>query len=191
MKTHIPTMLFASAVFFSFPAQAERADRSKPVNLEADRVAVDERQQIQTFEGNVRLSQGSMSISTGKLIVRQDAEGFEKGTAFGGPSGNKADLGESAGLAKFRQKREGRNDFVEGEAERIEHDNRTEKTEFFGRARVRSGGDEVRGPYISYDGKTENYVVSGVGGSSAAKGDRVTATIQPKEKSKAEPTSKP
>lgn len=175
---------FASLTCLSFSAFAERADRSKPVNLEADRVAVDERQQIQTFEGNVRLSQGSMSITTSKLVVRQDAEGFQKGIAHGGSS-------ENAGLARFKQKREGRNDFVEGEAERIEHDNRTEKTEFFGRARVKSGGDEVRGPYIAYDGKTENYVVSGDGGSTGGKGGRVTATIQPKDKSKSDASAKP
>lgn len=183
MKNMSIRLTLALITLVSFSAQAERADRSKPVNLEADRVAVDDKQQIQTFEGNVRLSQGSMSISTSKLVVRQDAEGFQKGIAYGGVS----DGGDSGGLARFKQKREGRNDYVEGEAERIEHDNRTEKTEFFGRARVKSGLDEVRGPYISFDGKTENYVVSGASG----KGGRVTATIQPKDKSKPEPAAKP
>ena len=170
----IPFLIIASA------AQAERADRGKPVGLEADRVSVDDKQKIQTFEGNVRLTQGTMSISTSKLVVRQDADGFQSGIASGGTEANE-------GLARFKQKREGRNDFIEGEAERIEHDNRTEKTEFFGRARVKSGLDEVRGPYISYDGKTENYLVSGAGG----KGGRVTATIQPRDKTKPETATKP
>ncbi|MBK9521459.1 MAG: lipopolysaccharide transport periplasmic protein LptA [Rhodocyclaceae bacterium] len=158
---------------------AERADRNKPVGLEADRVSVDDKQKIQTFEGNVRLTQGTMSISTGKMVVRQDADGFQSGTAYGGTLANE-------GLARFKQKREGRSDFIEGEAERIEHDNRTEKTEFHGRARVKSGLDEVRGAYISYDGKTENYLVDGAGG----KG-RVTATIYPRDKTKPEATTKP
>ena len=190
MKKIIAYSICTCLAGLSFSVFAERADRSKPVNLEADRVAVDERQQIQTFEGNVRLTQGSMSISTSKLVVRQDAEGFQKGIAYGGTPAGKTDSSDPAGLARFKQKREGRDDFVDGEAERIEHDNRTEKTEFFGRARVRSGGDEVRGPYIAYDGKTENYVVSG-GSDTGGKAARVTATIQPKDKGKSEPSTKP
>lgn len=180
MKTTRRSLLLIPIAMFSLAAQAERADRSKPVGLEADRVSVDEKQKIQVFEGNVRLTQGTMTISTSKLVVHQDADGFQNGVAFGGTEANE-------GLARFKQKREGRSDFIEGEAERIEHDNKTEKTEFFGRARVNSGLDEVRGPYISYDGKSENYVVSGAG----SKGGRVTATIYPREKTKPESAPKP
>ena len=35
--------------------QAEKADRDKPVNIEADRVSVDDVKKLQTFEGNVQL----------------------------------------------------------------------------------------------------------------------------------------
>ncbi|CAG0998284.1 hypothetical protein RHDC4_02992 [Rhodocyclaceae bacterium] len=108
-------------------------------------------------------------IRTEKLTVSQDADGFQKGTAFGG----------AGGLARFRQKREGQNEYVDGEAERIEHDARTEKTEFFGRAVVKSGLDEVRGQYISYDGRTENFLVTSGAGASG-KQERVRAVIQPK-----------
>lgn len=117
-----------------------------------------------------------MVIRAEKLVVTQDAEGFQKGIATNGPGG----------LARFRQKREGIDEYVEGEAERIEHDAKTDKTEFFQRAIVKSGLDEVRGQFVSYDGRTENYVVtSGPGGTSAAaagKPDRVRAIIQPKDK---------
>jgi lipopolysaccharide export system protein LptA len=48
--------------------------------------------------------------------------------------------------------------------------------------------DEVRGQFISYDGMTENYLVtSGPNGTSAAaagKPDRVRAIIQPKKDGK-------
>lgn len=116
---------------------------------------------------------GTLVIRTDKLTVAQDADGFQKGTAYGG----------AGGLARFRQKREGKEEYVEGEAERIEHDARTEKTEFFGRALVRSGLDEVRGQYISYDGRTENFVVTS-GGSAGGKQERVRAVIQPKNDAK-------
>jgi lipopolysaccharide export system protein LptA len=171
-------------------AHAERADRDKPANLEADRVNVDDAKKVQVFEGNVQLSQGTLLIRTDHLIVTQDASGMQTGVATGGPGG----------VAHFRQKREGKEEYVEGEAERIEHDGRSERTEFFGRAVVRSGGDELRGNYIVYDAKTENYLVTSAPASTApaaAGGDkRVHAVIQPKDKAPAatapgKPTSEP
>jgi lipopolysaccharide export system protein LptA len=173
--------LGASLLVSSPLLRAERADRDKPVNLEADKVSVDDAKKVLVFEGNVLLSQGTMTIRAGKLVVTQDANGFQRGVATGAPNAP----------ARFRQKREGRDDFIEGEAERIEHDARTERTEFFVRARVKSGGDELTGSYVSYDGITERYLVSGA---QPAKPDvatdgRVRATIQPKSKN-TESTSK-
>ena len=83
------------------------------------------------------------------------------------------------------EKREGLDEYVEGEGERIEHDARAEKTEFFNHARVKSGLDEVRGQFISYDARTEKYfVTSGANGTRAqpGSGERVRAVIQPKNK---------
>lgn len=152
-------------------ALAERADRDKPVHLEAARVTVDDAKRIHVFEGNVILTQGTLTIRTAKLVVTQDAEGFQKGVAIGGENG----------LARLRQKREGKDEWIEGEAERIEYDAKADKAEFFNRAHVKSGSDEVRGHYISYDGKTEQYLVTAAPGASpSAKEGRVTAIIQPK-----------
>lgn len=172
-----PLLALAALLGMSLPALAERADRDKPVNLEADRIIIDDAKKVNVFEGNVQLVQGTLTIRSEKLLVSQDAEGFQNGVASGGPGG----------LARFRQKREGKDEYVDGEAERIVHDGKTEKTEFFQRARVKSGLDEVRGQYISYDGKNENYLVSsGPAGTIAApmpgKDNRVRAVIQPKNK---------
>ena len=160
----------------AMPAYAEKADREKPINLEADRISIDDIKKQQVFEGNVILTQGTMQIRTNRLVVTQDADGFQKGVATGGVNG----------LARFKQKREGSDDYVEGEGERIEHDAREEKTEFFVRAWVKSGLDEVKGQYISYDALTEKYVVTnGTGQTKSAKGEaqaRVRAIIQPKGK---------
>jgi lipopolysaccharide export system protein LptA len=159
------------------PVLAERADREKPINLEADRITIDDVKKVQVLEGNVILTQGSLQIRTSRLVVTQDADGFQKGVATGG----------SNGLARFRQKREGKNDFIEGEGERLEYDARNERTQFFDRAWVKSGQDEIKGHYISYDALTEKYLVtSGSDGkSSSATGAaqaRVHAIIQPKGK---------
>ena len=163
----------------ALPAHAEKADREKPMNIEADRMSMDDIKKVQVFEGNVIVNQGTMQIRTSRLVVTQDAEGFQKGVATGGADG----------LARFRQKREGVDEYVEGEGERIEHDARDEKTEFFIRGWVKSGQDEVKGPYISYDALTEKYLVTnGSGGQKTATGAaqaRVRAIIQPKGKNAA------
>ena len=157
------------------PAWAEKADAEKPVNLEADRVSVDDVKKLQIFEGNVQLVKGTLIIRAERIVVSQDDDGYQRGVA----------TGSGSALARFRQKREGVDEYVEGEAERIEHEARTEKTEFFGRARVKSGQDEVRGQYISYDARNEHYVVtSGPDGTRARPGsnERVRAVIQPRNK---------
>lgn len=169
--THRPLLLLAVALLAVGTAHAEKADRDKPVKLEADRVTVDDIKRTHTFTGNVVLTQGTLVIRTAKLVVKQDVEGFQEGIATGG----------EGGLAHFRQKREGKDEYIDGEGERIEYAARTEKAEFFVRAYVKSGMDEVRGNFISYDGLTEQYVVTAVpGGRPDAPQGRVTAVIQPK-----------
>ena len=174
MKRNIVVLLLAAAMLSS--ARADRADRDQPANLDADRVSVDDAKKVQVFEGNVQLSQGTLLIRTDRLVVTQDAAGLQSGVATGGPGG----------VAHFRQKREGKDEYIEGEAERIEHDDRSGRTEFIGHAVVRSGGDELRGNYIVYDAKTENYVVSsapaGAVPDSNAGDGRVHAVIQPKDR---------
>lgn len=168
------TALCAALLAAVMPVHAEKADRDKPVNLEADRVKVDDINKVHIFDGHVTLTQGTLVIRSDRLVVKQDAEGFQNGIATANP-GN---------LARFRVKREGRDDYVEGEAERIEHDAKAEMTKFFNRAHVKSGQDEVRGQYIEYDGRAENYVVtSGPAGTVKPGADnRVRAVIQPKNK---------
>ena len=148
---------------------AERADRHQPVNLEADRITVDDAKKQHILEGQVKLIQGTLVIRCQKLVVTQDQAGFQTAVATGGDNG----------LAHFRQKREGKDEHVDGEAERIVYDSLAGKTEFFGRAYVKSGADEVRGNYIAYDGKTENYLVTSQTDKTSGSG-RVRAVIQPK-----------
>lgn len=161
---------FAAVVLLSLPAHAERADRDKPINLEADRVSIDDAKKVSTFEGNVVLTQGTLVIRADRMVVREDAQGFNQGTAYGN-------------LANFRQKRDGVDEYVEGEAERIEYDGRAERLQLFNRARMKRGDDEVRGSYISYDQPTEFFRVTGASQSGdASKAGRVRAVIQPKNK---------
>jgi lipopolysaccharide export system protein LptA len=160
----LPAFLCAPACF------AERADRDKPVHLEADQVLIDDAQQISTFTGSVKLTQGTMLIRGDKIVVVQDNEGFKHGTAYGN-------------TASFRQKREGLDEYVEGYGERIEYDTRAETVDFYVQARIKRDMDEVRGEHITYSAKTEIFQVnSGVASSEKEPPKRVRAILQPKPK---------
>jgi len=155
----------------ALPAMAELADREKPVNLESDTVDINDLTKVSVYQGNVRLTQGSLLIISDKLVVVQDDNGLSKSTATGNPS-------------YFKQKREGTDEIVEGWAQRIEYNARNEKVEMHTQARIKRGQDEVRGNTIIYEGQTESYRV--IGGKDGAneynpKG-RVRAVIQPKPK---------
>jgi lipopolysaccharide export system protein LptA len=167
----------ALALGLASQAYAEKADRDKPIHLEADRVTVDEAKQVAVFEGNVVLTQGTLMIKGDRMQVRQDDEGFRYGTTWGD-------------LASFRQKREGVDEYIEGWAERIEYDGRADKVQMYTRAMMKRGQDEVRGSYISYDAVSEFFQVIGGGTKAATAGNpqgRVRAILQPKPKDKPAP----
>ena len=164
---------FTFCLFATQHALAERADRDKPMQLEANRVSIDDAKKIQILEGDVIITKGTMILKADRVVVTEDKYGFQKGTAFGGKDG----------LARFRQKREGKDDYIDGEAERIEYDTNKEVAELFHRAWVKSGEDQVKGDYIWYDAVSEKYLVT-AGDSLNPKGPpaRVRAVIQPKSK---------
>jgi lipopolysaccharide export system protein LptA len=149
MRPLLLLLIFCFALAGAGGARAEKADRDKPVNIEADRMFYDDLRQVNIFEGNVTLTQGTLMIRADKLVVKQDPEGFQHGTAVNGPGG----------FAYIRQKRDGVDEYIEGWGETIEYDGKTEKADLIKRARVLRGTDEVRGDLISYDGRTEFYSV--------------------------------
>jgi len=176
-------VLFVACCAFALTAaigHAEKADRGKPINLEADRVTVDDIKQLSTFEGNVVLTQGTLVIRGDRMEVRQDNDGFKYGTTWGN-------------LSYFRQKREGFDEYIEGWAERIEYDGRADKVQMFNRSLMKRGQDEVRGNYISYDANTEFFQVIGARKTAApgSPNGRVRAIMQPKSKDTPAATAPP
>lgn len=152
-------------------AWAERGDRDKPIQMEADRVTVDDPNQTSTFEGHVRLQQGTLLIEADKILLKQDDHGNSHITATGNPS-------------HFKQKRDGVNEYAEGFGERIEYDSQAETANIYGKARVKREGDDVRGEHIIYSTKTGVFQVYGNNEKSPEKTDqgRVTIVIQPRNK---------
>ncbi len=159
-------------------AQAERADRLKPLNIEADNGRYDDAKQMGTFTGNVVVTKGTMSMRAAKIEVRQTPDGAQFGVA----------TAEADKRAVFRQKREGLDEYIEGEGERIEYDGKADTIRFVNRAVIRRFrgavlADETAGSVIVYDNAAE--VFSVVGGATAASptnpSGRVRAVLTPRE----------
>lgn len=177
-KTRLPTkklnlassLLTLSLIFFPGQVFGEKADREKPINIEADSAHMDDKTSTAIFEGNVVLTQGTLLIKADTLTVLQEDNEFKQGIA----------LGENA---YFRQKREGYEDYIEGEAHRIEFDALTDQLTMTINAKLWREGDEVQGNFIHYDAATETFTAKGSGQTDESQnipGGRVKATIQPK-----------
>ncbi|WP_305714156.1 lipopolysaccharide transport periplasmic protein LptA [Hydrogenophaga sp.] len=134
-------------------AQAERADRNKPMNAEADALRYDDARQTSVFTGNVVITKGTIVIRGARVEVRQDAQGNQFGTVTGSPG-------------FFRQKRDVGDEFIEGEAQRIEYDSQTETVRFMGSAVLRrykgtQVNDETSGSVITYNSSNDTFAVDG------------------------------
>ncbi len=164
LKTACLALLYAAVL--ASPAHAEKADRDKPINLEADTVTLDDIRKVSIYEGNVILSQGTMMLRADRVQVTQSASGLDKVVATGRP-------------VSFRQKLDGRDEFIEGYADRMEYAGASGQLELIGQARLRRGNDELRGAQISYNANTEFYKVVGQPDAKTPAG-RVRAVIRPK-----------
>jgi lipopolysaccharide export system protein LptA len=167
---------------------AEKADRDQPMNAESDALRYDDAKLTSVFTGNVVITKGSIVIRGQRVDVRQDPQGNQFGTAHA--SADK--------LAFFRQKREGLDEFIEGEATRIDYDSQQDKVTFTGKAVLRrfrgvTLGDETRGSLIVYDNKTEVFTVDGnrAEATPANPTGRVRAMLTPAPKPSAPATTSP
>ena len=128
MKSPLSFWLLIAALGLSVGAvHAEKADRSKPMNVEADALRHDEQKQTSVFTGRVIVTKGSIVIRGARIEVRQDAQGNQFGLVSAEPGK----------LAFYRQKREGVDEYIEGEAETIEYDGRADTVKFIKQAQLR------------------------------------------------------
>lgn len=158
---------------------AEKADRDKPMNVEADALRYDDANQTSVFTGKVVISKGTILIRGAKVNVRQDPQGYQYGVV----------TAEPGKLAYFKQKRDGLDEFIEGEADVIEYDGKADRVKFIKRAELRrlrgaNVADEMTGSLITYDNTSDVFTVDGgAGGPSAAPGvpaGRIRAVLSPR-----------
>jgi lipopolysaccharide export system protein LptA len=158
-------------------AAAERNDVNKSAIINADSVDIDEVTLTRVLSGNVTVERGTMRLASDKAVLKESPEGYQSltMTAAGGKP------------ATFRQKRDGVGDlWVDGQAQRIEYDEKTQLLKLLGNARVRQldGSkvtQEVDGETISYDSRTERITSRGDASGQKKPGDgRTTIIIAPR-----------
>lgn len=178
----LAALALATLVGTSLPARAEKADRLKPINVESSGGgSIDLLNQVAVYTGNVVVTKGTIVIHAARVEVSQTPDGYYRAIAIGSP-------GEHA---TFRQKRDEPDEWIEGDAERLEYDGKSDVVRFVNNASARQlrGGaiaNEMTGNLITYDSTTE--VVNVSGGAPATvdnPGRRVRATLTPREGSAA------
>jgi lipopolysaccharide export system protein LptA len=182
---YAPLLLSLALLLWGHPAAAEKADRDKPMNIEADALRYDDLKQTSVFTGNVVVTKGTIVIRGARVEVRQDPEGYQYGVV----------TAEPGKLAFYRQKREGVDEYIEGESQVIEYDGKADRVKFIRQAQLRrfhgpTLSDEMVGSLIIYDSGNDVFTVDG-GPSSPAGGGRVRAVLAPRPSASAPAAAAP
>lgn len=139
------------------PVLAEKADRLKPMVFTAEKQGrLDSINQRTELTGNVIITRGSLMLRADKVDVRETREGYIQAFANRAPDQP----------VTFRQARDTPGEAIEGVADQLEYDTRTETVRFIGNATVRrtrgtAVADEVTGAVIVYDSRTEVFTLEG------------------------------
>jgi lipopolysaccharide export system protein LptA len=176
---HPACVLMLAAALAAFPAAAEKGDRDKPMNAEADALRYDDLKQTSVFTGNVVITKGTIIIRGARVDVMQDAEGYQTAIVIAAPDK----------LAFYRKKRDGVDEFIEGEGERIEYDSRADTVKFIKQAVLRryagaTLADETTGSLIVYDNPTDVFTVDSAGQNRTAANPsgRIRAILAPRNR---------
>jgi len=102
------------------------------------------------------VTRGSIIIKGARIEVRQDPQGYQFGVVTAAPGQR----------AFFRQKREAVDEFIEGQAQRIEYDSKADTVRFVGAAVLRRYkgtqlNDETQGAVITYNNVNDMFTVDG------------------------------
>ena len=159
------------------PVNAEKADREKNIEFQGDTGGGNADTKTGELTGHVVITQGTMTIKADRVTFKQNADNSLSATAYGNP-------------VRFREKRDGADDYYEGYAQRIVYDGSTRFIELFDNALLKKAGDEIRSNYITYSAATEKFTAEGrpdakpPAAGETSPGARVRGTFQPRSDDK-------
>jgi lipopolysaccharide export system protein LptA len=173
---HSSILAFALYAVSLSPALAEKADRFKPLNAEADAMRHDDIKQHTLFTGNVIITKGTIILRGERVEVTQTSDGFQRATVQAAPGK----------LAFWRSKRDGVDEYMEAQAELIEYDGRADTVQLTRQAVLRRYAgttvvDETSGAVIRYDNAREVFTVDGEPRTVGGSGGRVRAQLSPRQ----------
>lgn len=151
MKTMKKFLLIALLGMAAADGRAEKADAYKQAVVNYDALDIDEVAQTRIFTGNFTLARGTLLLASDKAVLKESPEGYMFVTLTAAPGK----------VATFRQKRDtGVDSWVEGQAQRIEYDDRSGLVKLFADAKVKQldgakQTDEIDSEFIAYDSRKE------------------------------------
>jgi lipopolysaccharide export system protein LptA len=162
----------------SAPVHAEKADKDKPMNIEADNMRHDENAKLTKFNGHVIALKGTLVIRADRMEVQEDGQGQQIARFWAAPQER----------VFFRQKREGVDEYTEGEAETAIYDKQADQMTLIQRAEARilrgtEVSNQVTGLKIVFNNTTEVMTVDGQpkGRAASGQGERVRAVLTPRK----------
>ncbi|ATQ73919.1 lipopolysaccharide transport periplasmic protein LptA [Massilia violaceinigra] len=173
-------LAFALLGLAAVTASAEKADAAKQAVITYDTLETNEVTQVTILTGNVVVTKGTLILKSDRATIKETPEGdmFVTLTANGGK------------VATFRQKRDGGPDlWVEGQAQRIEYDERNDMMKLFSHAKIRQlegqkPTNEIESEFISYDSRKEVFLArndaSGTNKPGQGQGTMVIAPRKPR-----------
>lgn len=164
MATVKPALLLLALLTWA-PLWALDADRDQPIEVEADSLEVREQENISIYQGNVKLKQGSLEISSDRLVIHfNDNSDLVLMEMTGNP-------------ARLRQL-DNEQQEMRGQARQINYLESESLLELIEEARFTHAGDTIESTLIRINTEDNNIQA----GSSDAD-ERVKMLIQPRQNS--------
>lgn len=165
MNLRRASLILGLMIWCAVPAAlALKSDREQPIQIEADRLDVDESKGISVYRGNVRYVQGTLLLTADELqiFVNQKRE-VEKVIAEGNP-------------VTFQQRLDSNQQLVKGRGSHLEYRALEQYVVLSGSAQVTQCGNEFSGALLEYF-VAEELVRAAKDKDS---GERVQVVIQPR-----------
>jgi len=154
--------LYISVLMYPLTAFALSTDRTQPIDIQADKLDIDEAQHISIYQGNVEMHQGSLHIVADKIVFYFDND-------------NNLQRLEIEGKPATLKQLNDRNQKVSGSARKIIYTDNQLLLNLEGDALFNSDRDTIEGDWISVNTDTEALKAGSKKGE-----NRVRMLIQPK-----------
>lgn len=166
LLSFITAAAFGVSVLGAGLATAQAAP-AEPVQVEADRLDLDQRAGTAVYRGNVEVRQGEMHLRGARVeIQRNDSGELSRATAFGE-------------RAYLRHRPDGQKEPIEGEARQIIYHVAERRVELIDQAELDQGGDHFSGGRLEYF--IDKEVVQARSDVEGSDNQRIRMTLQPEQ----------